>query len=93
MTQSQQDILHTFPIVATNHIKVYKRKTQITKAKKRLYNIHYKLRKADNKINSSKKFVTKRCTELTVLEQKWIDLLIASGYGVCDDLFNETKNK
>ena len=56
--------------------------------KNRLYKIHYNLRKRGNKIITRQKYVTKRATELTPIEQKWISELVQAGYAICDNLFS-----
>ena len=56
--------------------------------KNRLYKLHYKLRKRGNKIITRERFITKRATEVSAQEQKWLTELIGYGYGVCDDMFS-----
>jgi len=64
------------------------RKTMITaKQQRRLYRLHYQLRKRGNKVNARQRFVTKRAKELSPIEQKYITELIAMQYCVCDDMF------
>ena len=57
--------------------------------KRRLYKLHYQLRRRGNKVNAREKFITKRAKELTAIEQKYIVELVASQYGVCDQMFTE----
>ena len=59
------------------------------KQQRRLYRLHYQLRKRGNKVNARQRFVTKRTKELSPIEQKYITELIAMQYCVCDDMFDK----
>jgi len=61
--------------------------------KRRLYKLHYQLRRRGNKVNAREKFITKRAKEITAIEQKYIAELAANQYGVCDPMFSEFEIK
>jgi len=58
-----------------------------TKQKRRLYRIHYNLKKKGNKVNGRGRMVVKRAKVVSDNEQRWLDELIAHAYCVCDDMF------
>lgn len=56
------------------------------KAQKR-YRLHYKLRQRGNKVIARHREVVKRANEVSRIEEKWLKELIATGYGVRNDMF------
>lgn len=58
-----------------------------SKQKKRLYRIHYKLRKKGNKVNARQRRVIKRAVVVSDIEQRWLSELIHFQYCVSDGLF------
>jgi len=55
--------------------------------KRRLYKIHYNLKKKGNDVNGRSRQVTKRAKTVTDIEQKWLNELIGFQYCICDGLF------
>ena len=55
--------------------------------KRRLYKIHYNLRKKGNDVNGRGRQVTKRAKIVTDIEQRWLNELIGFQYCICDGLF------
>ena len=64
-----------------------------TAKQRRLYKLHYQLRRRGNKVNAREKFITKRAKEVSAIEQKYIAELVANQYGVCDQMFEEHEIK
>lgn len=57
------------------------------KQKRRLYRIHYNLRKKGNDVIARERRVIKRAVVLTEIEHKWLSELIDFQYCVSDRLF------
>jgi hypothetical protein len=55
--------------------------------KRRMYKLHYKLKKKGNLVTARQRTVTKRARTVTDIEQKYLTELIGFGYCVCDGLF------
>ena len=62
-------------------------KTITKQQQRRLYRLHYQLRKRGNKVNARQRFVTKRAKEVSPIEQKYFKELIAMQYCVFDNMF------
>lgn len=54
---------------------------------RRIYHIHYQLKRHGNTVRRKEKMVVKRAITVTPLETGWLAELVDFGYGVCDDLF------
>ena len=57
------------------------------KQQKRLYRIHYNLRKKGNSVKARERRVIKRAVVVSDIEQKWLSELIDFQYCVSDGLF------
>ena len=57
------------------------------KQKRRMYKLHSNLRKKGNTVTSRQRLVTKRAKQVSDIEFKWLNELIAFDYCVCDGLF------
>ena len=57
------------------------------KQKRRLYKIHYNLKKKGNEVNGRGRTITKRAKIVSPIEQNWLNELIEFQYCVCDGLF------
>ena len=55
--------------------------------KRRMYKLHYNLKKKGNTVTARERTVEKRARIVTGIEQKWLRELIGFGYCVCDGLF------
>ena len=60
---------------------------KLNPTKRRMYKLHYNLKKKGNTVVAREKMVTKRAQIVSNIEQKWLRELIDFGYGVCDGLF------
>lgn len=60
-------------------------KTQ--KQQRRLYKLHYNLRRKGNTLIAREKTLFKRAKLLTDVENKWIAELLPFGYGIMDGIF------
>ncbi len=59
----------------------------VTQQKRRLYKLHYNLRKKGNTLSTRERWVVKRAVEVSPIEQRWLTELIGRGYCVSDDMF------
>ncbi len=57
------------------------------KQQRRKYKLHYNLRKRGHRVVMKERMVVKCEREVSNIENKWLNELIAFGYGVCDDMF------
>ncbi len=62
--------------------------SQITKQQqRRKYKLHYNLRKKGNTVITKERMVIKQKKEVTEIESKRLNELIAFGYGITESLF------
>lgn len=57
------------------------------KQRRRIYHLHYQLKRHGNTVRCKEKVVVKRAISITPLEAGWLAELVDFGYGVCDNLF------
>jgi hypothetical protein len=63
------------------------------KQKRRLYRLHYNLRRRGNSVKTRERTVTKRAKEVTDTEWRWLHELSAAGYGIMDGIFNPDRTE